>query len=158
MHWLKKKPSVGTLSSRCLCEYTQERNTITIINSENSLKGTLFNLIEHMRTSWLGNIWMQWLWISYQKSLIPWGKSEHTEKRNFLCVMNVRKASNDPFHLYRHTRIHTGEEPFKYIQCGKAISPKFPLFYITELIQRNKEYECLTSTSKDLTLKNLTRF
>lgn len=49
-----KKPSVGTLSSQC--EYTQERNTITIINSENSLKGTLFNLTEHMRTSWLGNI------------------------------------------------------------------------------------------------------
>lgn len=78
-------------------------------------------------------------------------------QRNFLCVMNMSKASMIPS-TFIDIQEFTGEEPFKYIQCGKAISPKFPLFYKAELIQRNKEYECLTSTSKDLTLKNLTRF
>lgn len=48
----EKKPSVGTLSSQCLCEYIQERNTMTIMKSEKLSKGTVFNLTEHMSTSW----------------------------------------------------------------------------------------------------------
>lgn len=52
----EKKPSVGTLSSQCLCEYTQEKNTMTIMNSDKPSKGTLFNLTEHMSTFWLGSL------------------------------------------------------------------------------------------------------
>lgn len=125
----EKKPSVGTLSSQCLCEYPQERNTVTIMNSENSLKEILFNLTEYMRTSWLGNIWMQWLWISYQKSLIPWGKSDHTEKRNFLCVMNVRKASMIPFTFIEIQESTLERNLLNIYNVGKPSAPKYPVLH-----------------------------
>lgn len=41
---------------------------------------------------------------------------------------------------------------------GKPSTPNFPLFYITELIERNKSYEYFTNTSKDIYLKNMIRF
>jgi len=66
--------------------------------------------------------------------------------------MNAGKASMIPL-AFTDMRIHTGE---KSMNVGKPSN--FPLFYIRELIQRNKSYGCFISISKAIYLKNTIRF
>lgn len=140
----EKKPSVGIVSSQGLCEYTQRRNTMTMMNSEKPSTETL-NLPNTCKYILERKSMNAMIVKKFSEVTHPMGKMwAHTSKISFIYVMNVGMASMIPL-AFTDMKIHTDRNLW-ICTMWESLQPQI-LFYIRELLQGNKLYECFTSIS-----------